>query len=197
MSDYSYPAAGRLARPEDIEDLGAFPPSFSKEAKPENPLQGLARSRTPAAQEATDSAPASMAPTDRTTHDPEVSRSKTLHRPSTAMLPSTLVELVGQKRRTTGWSAGTVLIQAIEATYDELLALLTVEGTPRAAGFSTREYVPGAAALDDRELTSIFAFRMSGADFDNLDRLVEELGARNRTHLMKTALTAYFKDDLQ
>lgn len=111
------------------------------------------------------------------------------------MLPVSLVAAVDRKRSETNLSAGTIVVQAIEKHFEDLPELLRERTTTNAAGFQTREKLRDP----NKENTTVFAYRLSGADFDTLDGLVETLGARDRTHLMRTALTAslttYAKDN--
>lgn len=194
--EYSYPSE-RNRRPEDVEDIGMFPPARS--LVEENPLSGLARRRrvppvqpAPPQGSATSDAEAAVeqaAPTDSEPTPPPKRRD--VHRGSTAMLPTSLVAAVDQKRSKSGLSAGSIVVEAIESHLEDLPDLLRDETVASTAGFRTREKIRDP----HKEKTTIFAYRLSGADFANLDRLVTNLGARDRTHLMRTALTAHLKDE--
>lgn len=206
---YSYPAKNRLSRPEDIEDLGAIPTDFftkktpapepePAEAATSAPSRGLARrKRTPQAvpdpPTTTVDDPDAPRPSEPPTGDTPVRARKgahELHRPSSANLPLHLVNAVAKHREKTSLSAGDIVIEAIAHTLEQLPDLLA-EASPEThvGGFVAR---PPAAP--DEGPTKLFAFRLIGTNFDKLDALVQQLGARDRTHLIKEALTAYFKE---
>lgn len=201
---YSYPS-GRNRRPEDVEDIGMYPPQDSAK---KNPLSGLVRAKPVPAEQPTpalhavpteaekSSAPHRQDPTPSVAPPSEPSIKRDLHRGSTAMLPVSLVAAVDQKRSETNLSAGTIVVQAIEKHFEELPELLRERTTTNAAGFQTREKLRDP---NKEKNTTVFSYRLSGTDFDTLDSLVATLGARDRTHLMRTALTAslatYIKDN--
>lgn len=189
MSDHSYPA-DRVARPEDVEDLGEFPVELMKPAKKTNPLAALANRQvvTPAPPRSEKPDTPAPAPSEPRLTEPKQARNDR-SRASTCMLPVSLIEQLATHRTETDLSAGSIFVEAIEATYGQLADLLRDEHTRTATGFITREVVHA-----EKEPTALLPYRLSGADFDNLDRLVQELGAKNRTHLIRTALTNYFKD---
>lgn len=210
MSGYSYPAKSRLSRLEEIEDLGALPPDFGKnrerppadtEAAP-NPVRSLAKRKRTAPTREPIVAPATVdtpeahevdEPSAR--HNPRKRRKepRDLHRPSSANLPVELVAAVASHRRSSGMSAGDTIVAAIEQHLDRLPALLAPKQEPqRTTGFSARPSQPQGEGSD--EITKLFAFRLTEADFEHLDQLVDDLGARDRTHLIREALTEYFKD---
>jgi predicted acylesterase/phospholipase RssA len=170
----SYPKGSR--RPEDMEDVGALPSSALQHLKGSSPLQSLARNRS--------ADPGPVAHQVETTKLPTPRRPRTTaeerHKPSTAQVPVRVVELVSAHRTKT----------AIDALYEQLPRLLRDQENLSSAGFRTRELVPGAAG----EPKATFAFRMTTSDFARLDVLVDELGARNRTHLIVTALLNYLTE---
>lgn len=199
MSEYSYPA-NRVSRPEDVEDLGEFPDELRMPAKKVNPLAALAKKQpqvaTPPPQDPTaDSRRVSEAPVPEPSAQPTARSTSTKpqrgsgSRASTCLLPIPLIDKVTAHRSETDLSAGSIFVEAIEATYGQLADLLREERARTATGFTTREVVHA-----EKGATALMPYRLSGADFDNLDRVVKELGAKNRTHLILTALTAYFKD---
>lgn len=216
MSDqYAYPARSRLAHPEDLEDLGALPDYLKPAATPAppaptrdaagaapderpagNPVRGLARRKTP---------PPAVAPVDTTAAapggEPPVGENpvrarkepQDLHRASSANLPTDLVTAVARHREATGMSAGDIVVAAIEKHFDQLPGILAATQEPpppQSSGFAARG--PKAAPVVDN--TKLFAYRLVPSDFDYLDQLVTQLGARDRTHLIREALTTYFKD---
>ena len=90
-------------------------------------------------------------------------------------------------------SAGDIVVAAIEKHFDQLPGILAATQEPpppQSSGFAARG--PKAAPLVDN--TKLFAYRLVPSDFDYLDQLVNQLGARDRTHLIREALTTYFKD---
>lgn len=211
MSDYKYPST-RLARPEDVEDLGALPDFMkgrtagttttptteqSSDDTP-NPVRGLARKKPkpePAEDAPAGPTPASKsdsiegdAPVRARRKDPE-----DLHQASSANLPISLVESLNKYRAVNAMSAGDIIVAAIEHSMDELPTLLAGEKPAvehRKPGFSSRP----AKAAPPQELSKLLAFRLTVKDFAYLDELVEDLGARNRTHLICEALTHFLKD---
>ena len=216
MSDqYAYPARSRLAHPEDVEDLGALPDYLKPAATPApaaptrddagaapgerpagNPVRGLARRKTPppavAPVDTTDAAPGGEPPVGE---NPVRARKepRDLHRASSANLPTDLVTAVARHREATGMSAGDIVVAAIEKHFDQLPGILAATQEPpppQSSGFAARG--PKAAPLVDN--TKLFAYRLVPSDFDYLDQLVNQLGARDRTHLIREALTTYFKD---
>lgn len=205
MNDrYAYPAKSRLTRPEDVEDLGALPdflkarttdqPAASTpEPVPDNPVRGLARKRTAPPPASTPHTPTEPAPehVEPAGDGPTPTRARNLHRPSSANLPIELVVALGRNRELTGMSAGDTIVAAILKHMEELPALLVEPQTSPApaTGFSPRPVKTEATGL-----TKLLAFRLTETDFDYLDRLVIQLGARDRTHLIREALSAYLKE---
>ncbi|GAA4909749.1 hypothetical protein GCM10025789_31280 [Tessaracoccus lubricantis] len=210
MSGYTYPARARLSRPEDVEDLGALP-DFLKarpaEKRPEavstpaeaNPVRGLARKKKtpPAAVEetASDPIPAAPGPVVEENRRERARRKdeRDLHRPSSANLPVALVAAIAKRRERTGMSAGDMIVAAIEQHMDQLPSLFGTgeeQEAQHASGFSAR---PKKSPVVD-EITKLFPFRLTQPDFDYLDQLVDKFGARDRTHLIREALTQYIKD---
>ena len=219
MSDqYAYPARSRLAHPEDVEDLGALPDYLKPAATPApatpapasptrdaaalderpagNPVRGLARRKTPppavAHVDTTAAAPGGEPPVGE---NPVRARKepRDLHRASSANLPTGLVTAVARHREATGMSAGDIVVAAIEKHFDQLPGILAATQEPpppHSSGFAARG--PKAAPVVDN--TKLFAYRLVPSDFDYLDQLVNQLGARDRTHLIREALTTYFKD---
>ena len=180
----SYPKGSR--RPEDMEDVGALPSSALQHLKGSSPLQSLARNRSADPGPVAHQVETRKLPTPRRPRTPAEER----HKPSTAQVPVRVVELVSAHRTKTDLSAGTIVVEAIDALYEQLPRLLRDQENLSSAGFRTRELVPGAAG----EPKATFAFRMTTSDFARLDVLVDELGARNRTHLIVTALLNYLTE---
>lgn len=88
-----------------------------------------------------------------------------------------------------GWTTGEVIIDALEAAIDDLPRLLYPEGSIGGGLFARR----GASGhpVTNAPKTSLY-LRLLAEDYTVLDGLVETTGARSRTHLIETALTAYF-----
>lgn len=188
--EYMFPR-DRNRRPEDVEDIGMFPPTQPGQG---SPLRGLARRQpsapTPPATSGGNAIDTPPLQTGKpTTTQPETVLRPTIHRGSTAMLPGSLVAWVDQRRTETSLSAGSIVVAAIERHLEDLPLLLRDGSVASAAGFQTREKIRDPL----REQTTVFAYRLSGEDFATLDRLVADLGARDRTHLIRTALTADLK----
>lgn len=90
-------------------------------------------------------------------------------------------------------SAGDIVVAAIEKHFDQLPGILAATQEPpppQSSGFAARG--PKQPPVVDN--TKLFAYRLVPSDFDYLDQLVNQLGARDRTHLIREALTTYFKD---
>lgn len=199
--EYQYPK-DRNRRLDDIED-DAPPLRTAKTRQGEsqaapNAVAGLARKRPRAATphdpkplaEPQEQAAEPVQPQPVVSPSRTADRSKT--RGSTAMLPTALLEALSRHREATGLTAGSVVVEAIESSFTQLSALRQSDNPGHsAAGFGKqRSYL----AEPVNEPTALLSYRMSDADFENLDRIVAELGFRDRTHLMRTALTAYFAE---
>lgn len=109
-------------------------------------------------------------------------------RSSNVHVPTGLLKPLEHRRATLGLSTGEIIIQALEATYDRLDKL--VDPVPVSGGhlFAARRSHSSRAA--EGPLSSL-NYRMRMADFDTLDRLVEQTGAASRSRLISVALTAY------
>lgn len=200
--EYQYPK-DRNRRLDDIED-DAPPPRIAKtrqgdsQAAP-NAVAGLARKRPPAAttqdpkplSEPQEQSAEPVQPPPQPVVAPSRTADRSKTRGSTAMLPTALLEALSRHREATGLTAGSVVVEAIESCFTQLSSLRqSDEPGHSAAGFGKqRSYL----AEPVNEPTALLSYRMSDSDFENLDRIVAELGFRDRTHLMRTALTAYFR----
>lgn len=113
---------------------------------------------------------------------------------SSCMLPNDLLEEFKQARDEMGVSNGDLIIQAIGKTIHELPSLLEpFSATVNEAGFVTTE--GGGEDLAPAGPQALLAFRMSAQNFERLDQLVDELGAANRTQIIRTALVTLFNSD--
>lgn len=91
-------------------------------------------------------------------------------------------------RDSVGWTTGEVIIDALETTYDGISDLLYPEGPIGGTLFARR----GASGQPvSTAPKSALYLRLLAEDYTVLDGLVETTGARSRTHLIETALTAY------
>jgi hypothetical protein len=88
-------------------------------------------------------------------------------------------------------SNGDIIITAIEKTYRQLQTLIDPPPTTGGALFSQRVSRPPRAPTT--EPVSPLNYRLTIEDYAVLDRLVNELGAASRSHLISTALTVYFE----
>lgn len=91
-------------------------------------------------------------------------------------------------RDSVGWTTGEVIIDALEHTIDELPELLYPEGAIGGALFARRG-TSGQPATSSSKAP--LYLRLLTEDYTVLDGLVEKTGARSRTHLIETAVTAY------
>lgn len=87
-----------------------------------------------------------------------------------------------------GWTTGEVIIDALEHTIDSLPALLYPEGAIGGTLFARRGTSGHTSTHTSK--TPVY-LRLQAEDYAVLDGLVESTGARSRTHLIETALTAY------
>ncbi len=90
-----------------------------------------------------------------------------------------------------GLANGQIIIKAIEDTYERLGDLISPAQTGGKL-FASRVARPQRA--DAGPLTPL-NYRMTEGDFAVLDRLVDELAASSRTHLIATALAAFLQRD--
>lgn len=216
---YAY-SARNLGRPEDIEDLGAMPefmlratptPTARPAAAPApkqgaataepsaNPVRGLARRKTvPTPEPAAGGSEARSLEGDPPAVETAVrtrrKEIRDLHRPSSVNLPVDLVNVLNLHRASTGMSAGDSIVEAIKQTMHWLPTKFGAAAAPsgsESSGFSPR---PTSKAEPSPEITKLLAFRLTEKDFDYLDELVTTFGARDRTQLIREALTQFLKD---
>lgn len=93
-------------------------------------------------------------------------------------------------RDSVGWTTGEVIIDALETTYDGISDLLYPEGAIGGVLFARRGASGQPASTGPK--TALYV-RLLAEDYAVLDGLVEMTGARSRTHLIETALTAYLE----
>lgn len=109
-------------------------------------------------------------------------------RPTTTNVPESTATLIDQCRKDQQLSAGEVIVIAIEAQYDNLANLLQA---PRRTGlFQT--HASRLPRRDDEPLRTI-SYRLTDADLATIDSLVEQFGARSRSHLISVAVNAHYR----
>jgi len=91
-------------------------------------------------------------------------------------------------RDAVGWTTGEVIIDALERTIDELPDRLYPDGAIGGNLFARR----GTSGQPTSTSSKVPLYlRLRTEDYTVLDGLVEKTGARSRTHLIETAVTAY------
>jgi hypothetical protein len=111
-------------------------------------------------------------------------------RSSSMHIRSSLVAQIIGERQQTGRSNGNIIIAALESVHDHLDDLL-----PRAAeptGGSLFAARPTRTPRIDEGPHSPLNVRLYENDFEVLDRLVSDFGARSRSHLVDVALAYYY-----
>lgn len=111
-------------------------------------------------------------------------------RASNVHIPVTLLEPIAMLKRQKGLSNGEIIISALEATYADLKDLIHPSPTAGGQLFAARH--SRVSRGSDGPLTPL-NYRLRGADYQTLDRLVEEFEASSRGHLITVALTEYFR----
>lgn len=110
-------------------------------------------------------------------------------RRSNVHIPVLLLGPISKKTETEGLSNGEIIIAAIEKTFDRLPDLIHPAPTTGGHLFDSRR--SRVSRSTDGPLTPL-NYGLREVDFETLDRLVEELRASSRGHLITQALTAYF-----
>ncbi|MCA0296520.1 MAG: hypothetical protein LCH96_14660 [Actinobacteria bacterium] len=109
-------------------------------------------------------------------------------RPTTTNVPVSTANLIDQCRKEQQLSAGEVIVIAIEAEYDNLANLL--QGPRRTGMFET--HASRLPRRDDEPLKTI-SYRLTDTDIATIDTLVEQFGARSRSHLISVAVNAHYR----
>jgi hypothetical protein len=109
-------------------------------------------------------------------------------RPTTTNVPVSTANLIDQCRNDQQLSAGEVIVIAIEAEYDNLANLL--QAPKRTGLFQT--HASRLPRRDDEPLKTI-SYRLTDADLATIDNLVEQFGARSRSHLISVAVNAHYR----
>lgn len=112
-------------------------------------------------------------------------------RASNVHIPVTLIGGINDTKRTTRMSNGDIIITAIEQTYEQLRERIRPRPATGGALFSRRVSRPPRTPTT--EPVTPLNFRMTSDDYQVLDRLVDELGAASRSHLITVALSAYYQ----
>jgi hypothetical protein len=172
--------AGRLRGFEGEDDSENF--SFSL---PPRPARGTLTD-APAPETAALPVAAAAPPTP----DPGTKGTESKIRASNVHIPVVLLEPIAALKKRTGLSNGEVIIDAIEKTYANLTDLIQPGEQAGGSLFSLRH--TRIARTNDGPLTP-FNYRIREEDYTTLDRLVEQLGAASRGHLITVALTAYLR----
>lgn len=110
-------------------------------------------------------------------------------RRSNVHIPVRLLGPISQKTEREGLSNGEIIIAAIEQTFDQLPDLIHPAPTTGGNLFDSRR--SRVSRSTDGPLTPL-NYGLREVDFETLDRLVEQLRASSRGHLITAALTAYF-----
>lgn len=195
-------APGRLAGFEDADD-GEVTPVLSLPPRPRRAAAPAPAPRRRAKQAAQASPPTasstaaapSAAPTSTDSSEATAGPRKGPKgpedrvRPSNVHIPVALLEPIEAKCKANGLSHGEVIIVAIEAAYPRLKDLVHPAATAGGSLFASRRSRASRSA--DGPLTPL-NYRLREADFQTLDRLVEEFGASSRGHLITAALNDYF-----
>lgn len=100
---------------------------------------------------------------------------------------------LSQFRLKTGWTTATIIIAAIEqaGSVDELEEILYPGERVGGTFFAVRGT---GSASTPRKQGSVFV-RMNAEDLEVLDQLVDQTGARSRTHLVDAVLRHYLKEE--
>ncbi len=112
-------------------------------------------------------------------------------RRSNVHIPVRLLGPIATKTETEGLSNGEIIIAAIEQTFDQLPDLIHPAPTTGGNLFDSRR--SRVSRSTDGPLTPL-NYGLREVDFETLDRLVTELRASSRGHLITAALSAYFTD---
>ena len=110
-------------------------------------------------------------------------------RRSNVHIPARLLGPISAKTESEGLSNGEIIIAAIEHTFDQLPDLIHPAPTTGGNLFDARR--SRVSRSNDGVLTPL-NYGLREVDFETLDRLVEQLRASSRGHLITAALSAYF-----
>lgn len=123
--------------------------------------------------------------------DPDASR-ETL----SIRAPKNIIDAYERHRNKTKLSYPNILLNAVDATYDKLPALLATN-TAAVPGRDLFGRGPSVQTLDDdTEDKVIKTMRMKKSHMQIIDKLTQEYSPKNRNRLIVTALTEYLKEEL-
>lgn len=191
MTDSRFSSIGQIldrrVPPAPVKDDGASPPveAAAKQGTitriEDAPLAGRARERQVDREQEPMPAPSAGAQTS--------SRSSGGARRIVFRLDPELHRALGERATADRTSYGQLVLDAVEAVHGEgrLPELLTASGTSHG---ETGLFPRLRARADARPAVSV-EIRVDARAVEILDRLAQEQGAENRTHLMVTALNAY------
>lgn len=180
---------GRLAGFEDVDPpaltLPARPgrgPTSRDEGHPEAPGSGASEPRSDQSE---------------TRADPPADVAKRPHTgaltASNVHIPLAVLDDVKKTQAERNMASGDVIIVAIEATYERLKVLLRPRATAGGNLFGARVSRPARTPLT--EPVTPLTYRLTSEEYEVLDRLVDELGATSRSHLVRVALNTYYGRD--
>lgn len=109
-------------------------------------------------------------------------------RASNVHIPVELLDAFTEAKATHNLSNGELIITAIEASYDELRRQLRPPSATGGSLFAQR--VSRAPRTPTGPVTPV-NYRLRADDYATLDRLVRDLGASSRSHLISAALRNY------
>lgn len=121
----------------------------------------------------------------------DVPTAKGAVRASNVHIPVALIDALNETKRTTRMSNGDIIITALEQTYEQLKTLIHPRPVAGGSLFSQRVSRPPRTPIV--EPVTPLNFRLSTDDYAVIDKLVDELGATSRSHLITVALSAYYR----
>lgn len=110
-------------------------------------------------------------------------------RASNVHIPAELLDAFNTAKATEKLSNGELIITAIEATYEELQRQLRPPSATGGSLFAPRVSRP--PRVPAKGPVTPVNYRLRPDDYATLDRLVRDLGASSRSHLISEALRAY------
>lgn len=122
-------------------------------------------------------------------------------RGTTIYIAAHLFDRIESVRTTKRMSNGEIVLAAVDATHRQLPALIAAERTAAAGGENDAAagdslFAPRPSAGRPRKAVArtMLQVRFREADYAVLDRLVAQVGANSRSHLINLALDAYLAD---
>lgn len=190
---------GRLASFEDEPAPTFALPPRPGQARPAATAETAAEEAPPATQaaetgvDATDETPGHLDETGATTNDPGLPGGAVEVggpvRASNVHIPAELLDAFNTAKASHKLSNGELIITAIEATYEELQRQLRPPSATGGSLFAPRVSRP--PRLPAKGPVTPVNYRLRPDDYATLDRLVRDLGASSRSHLISEALRTY------